>query len=63
MDIQLEEEIYMNSCSRNRGHMTIRRYSNCGEPGYNTYICKKDEEISNIYSSDWFQLIFDVVVD
>jgi len=52
MDTQLEEEIYINSRSRNEGRMIVRRCGNCGEPGYNARICKKDEEISNIYSSD-----------
>ena len=52
MDIQLEEEIRTNGRGRGGGRTTIRRCGNCSEPGYNTYICKKDEEMSNIYSSD-----------
>ena len=52
MDIQLEEEIYMNSCSRSGGRTIIRHCSNCSELGYNIRICKKDEKIFNIYSSD-----------
>ncbi len=61
--MQLEEEIRINSCSRGGGCTIVRRYSNCSEPGYNIYIYKKDEEMSNVYSFDWFQLIFDVVMD
>ncbi len=41
----------MNSYSQSEGYMIIRRYSNCGEPGYNTRIYKKDEEMSNVYNS------------
>ncbi len=52
MDIQLEEEIYTNGRSQGEGCITIRRYSNCSEPGYNAYIYKKDEKMSNVYSSD-----------
>ncbi len=63
VDIQLEKEIYINGYSRGGGCTTIRRCSNCSESGYNAYICKKDEEISNIYSFKWFQLIIGVVVD
>jgi len=42
----------MNSRNRDGGCITIRRYSNCGEPGYNAYIYKKDEEMSNVYISE-----------
>ena len=52
MDIQLEEEMYTNGRGRSGGCTTIRRCSNCSEPGYNTRIYKKDEEMSNVYSSD-----------
>ncbi len=52
MDTQLEEEIHTNGRNRGRGRTTMRRCSNCSEPGYNVRICKKDEEMSNIYSSD-----------
>ncbi len=52
MDTQLEEEIHARGCSRGGGRITMRHYGNCGKPGYNTHICKKDEEMSNIYSSD-----------
>ena len=52
MDIQLKEEMHMNGRGRGGGRTTIRRCSNCGEPGYNACICKKDEEISNVYSFD-----------
>ena len=47
----MEEEIYTNSCNRGKGCTIIQRYNNCNEPGYNTYTCKKNEEMSNIYSS------------
>ena len=50
--MQLKEEIYINGCSRGGGRTTIWRYGNCGEPGYNEYICKKDEEMFNVYSSE-----------
>ena len=50
MDVQLEEEIYINGCSRGGGRTTMQRYGNCSEPGYNVRICKKDEEMSNVYS-------------
>ena len=52
VDVQLEEEMHTNGCNRGEGRTTMRRYSNCNELGYNMRICKKDEEISNIYSSD-----------
>jgi len=52
VDIQLKEEMYMSGRSRGGGRTTMRRYNNCGEPGYNTCICKKDEEMSNVYSSE-----------
>ncbi len=61
--MQLEEEIYMNSRSRNKGRTMLRRCGNCNKPRYNARIYKKDEEMSNVYSSGWFQLIFGVVVD
>ena len=50
MDIQLEEEIRMNSRSRGKGCMTMRRCSNCNELRHNVRICKKDEKMFNIYS-------------
>ncbi len=52
MDVQLEEEIYTNGCGRGKGRTIMRRYGNCNEPGYNVCICKKDEEMFNIYSSN-----------
>ncbi len=61
--MQLKEEIYTNNYSRSKGYTTIRRYNNCNELRYNVYICKKDEEISNIYNSNWFQLILNVVIN
>ncbi len=50
--MQLEEEIYTSGYSRGGGRITIRRCGNCSELRYNARICKKDEEISNVYSSD-----------
>ncbi len=41
----------MSGRNRGKGCMTMRCCDNCGEPGYNVRICKKDEEISNVYSS------------
>ena len=55
--------MYANGYNRGGGHTTIRYCGNCNEPRYNIYIYKKDEEMFNIYSSDWFQLIFGVVMD
>ena len=52
VDMQLEEEIYINGCSRGGGRTTMRRCNNCNELRYNTRIYKKDEEMSNVYSSD-----------
>jgi len=52
VDTQLEKEIYTNDRNRGKGRTTIRRYGNCSELGYNIYIYKKDEEMSNIYNSD-----------
>ncbi len=52
MDIQLEEEIRISGRSQGGGRTTVRCYGNCGEPGYNVRICKKDEEMFNVYSSD-----------
>ncbi len=50
--MQLEEKIYTNGRSQDGSRTIVRRCSNCGEPGHNTCIYKKDEEMSNIYSSD-----------
>ncbi len=50
--MQLEEEMYTNSRSRGRGRTTMRCYNNCSEPRYNACIYKKNEEMSNVYSSD-----------
>ncbi len=44
--------MYTNGRGRGGGRTTIWRYSNYNELGYNAYIYKKDEEISNVYSSD-----------
>ena len=52
VDIQLEEEICTSGCSRGGGRTTMRCYDNCSEFKYNMRICKKDEEMSNVYSSD-----------
>ncbi len=61
--MQLEKEMHTSSCNRGGSCTTIQRYSNYNEPRYNAHICKKNEEMSNIYSSNWFQLILDVVVN
>ncbi len=50
--MQLEEEMYTNGCGRGGNRTIMRCYSNYSEPRYNTRICKKNEEISNVYSSD-----------
>jgi len=50
--MQLEEEMYMIGRSQGGGRTTVRRYGNYGKPGHNTRIYKKNEEMSNVYSSD-----------
>ena len=50
INIQLEEEMRTNGRSQGGGRTTVRRYGKYGEPGYNTCICKKDKEMSNVYS-------------
>ena len=52
MDTQLEKEMRMNGRSRGGGRTTMRRCSNYSKPRHNVYIYKKDEEISNVYSSE-----------
>ncbi len=52
MDIQLREEIRTNGRGQDEGRTTMQRCGNCSEPGYNVRICKKDEEMSNVYSSE-----------
>ncbi len=52
MDTQLKEEMYMNGRNQGEGRTIMRRYDNCSESGYNTCICKKDEKMFNVYSSD-----------
>ncbi len=42
----------MNGCNRSGGYTTMRHYDNYSESGYNARICKKDEEMSNVYSSE-----------
>ncbi len=41
----------------------MRYYNNRNKPGYNVHIYGNDEEMTNVYSCNWFQLIFDIVVD
>ena len=50
--MQLEEEMRTNGRGQGGGCTTVRRYGNCGEPGHNARTCKKDEEMSNVYSSE-----------
>src|SRR6266699_2004430 len=52
VDTQLEKEMYTNGRNRDRGRTTMQRYDNCSKPGHNARIYKKDEEMSNVYSSD-----------
>ncbi len=52
IDGQLDEEMYINDRGRGGGRTIVRRYSNCSKPGYDIRICKKNEEMVNIYSSD-----------
>ena len=52
VDIQLEEEMRMNGRGQGRGRTIVRCYGNCDESGYNICICKKDEEMSNVYNSN-----------
>ncbi len=51
MDTQLKEEMHINGRNRGGSYTTMQHYNNCNEPRYNTRTYKKDEEISNIYSS------------
>ena len=50
--MQLKEEMCTSGRGQGRGRTIVRRYSNCSESGYNARICKKDEEMFNVYSSD-----------
>ena len=50
--MQLEEEMRINGRGQGRGCIIVRCYGNYNESGYNVCICKKDEEMSNIYSFD-----------
>ena len=50
--MQLKEEMRINGRGRGGGRITMWRYGNYNELGYNIYIYKKDEEMFNIYSSD-----------
>jgi len=52
MNTQLKEEIRTNGYGQSGGRTTIRRCGNCSEPGHNARIYKKDEEMSNVYSSN-----------
>jgi len=52
VDIQLREEMRMSGCNQDGGRTIMRCCGNCGELGYNMRICKKDEEMFNVYSSD-----------
>ncbi len=44
--------MYTNSRGRGGDRITMQHYNNCSESGYNARICKKDEEMFNVYSSD-----------
>ncbi len=52
VNAQLKEEMRMSGCGQSGGRITMRCYGNCGELGYNARTCKKDEEMSNVYSSE-----------
>ncbi len=52
VDVQLEEEMCMSGRGQGEGRTTVRRCGNCGEPGHNICIYKKDKKMSNVYSSD-----------
>ncbi len=52
MDAQLEKKMCTSDRNQGGGHTTVRRYGKCSEPRYNARIYKKDEEMSNVYSSD-----------
>src|SRR6266699_6832385 len=52
MDAQLKKEMRTSGRNRSGGRTIMRRCGNCSEPGHNARICKKDEEMSNVYSSD-----------
>jgi len=52
VDVQLTEEMYVSGRDQGGSCTTMRRCSNCNEPGYNACIYKKDREMSNVYNSD-----------
>ncbi len=53
----------INDDCRQRDRTTMQHYSDRNKPGYNVYICRNDEEMTNVYSCNLFQLIFGVMVD
>ncbi len=55
--------MYINDDCRQRDRTTMQYYNDRNKPGYNVHIYGNDEEMTNIYSCNLFQLIFDVVVD
>ena len=49
---QLEQEMRRNGYAVGKGAGGKRRCGKCGNIGYNARICRIDEEMSDIYSSD-----------
>jgi hypothetical protein len=50
---ELVEQEMRTSGGRTRGgEPAQRRCGNCGKPGHNARTCQKDEEMSNVYSSE-----------
>ncbi len=55
--------MHINDDYRQKDRTTMQHYSDRNKPGYNIYIYRNDEEITNVYSCNLFQLIFGIVVD
>ena len=52
IDQQLEQERRTSGGRKKWGEPSQRRCGTCGKPGHNARTCQKDEEISNVYSSE-----------
>jgi hypothetical protein len=52
VDVQLKQETRSRRGRTEEGASTQRRCGTCGKPGHNSRTCQKDEEMSNVYSSE-----------
>ena len=59
---QIQQESRKSSGRQRGGQPSQQLCRNCKKPGHNARTCQKDEELSNVYSSDQIQLIVLVVV-